>query len=122
MLAFPRGISNSYPRIMSSPFLALGISPDLIKGLEELGIAQPTKIQNDAIPPLMQDGRDFIAQAQTGTGKTAAFGLPLLMKTVLLRPVLASSVRDIPVECRRSTPSDKTYLLDLDRYPECRET
>lgn len=86
MLAFPRGISNSYPRIMSSPFLALGISPDLIKGLEELGIAQPTKIQNDAIPPLMQDGRDFIAQAQTGTGKTAAFGLPLLSKVDATQP------------------------------------
>lgn len=71
---------------MSSPFLALGISPDLVKGLEELGISKPTQIQNDAIPPLMQDGRDFIAQAQTGTGKTAAFGLPLLSKVDHTKP------------------------------------
>ena len=65
---------------MSNPFLALGVSEDLIKGLEELGIRSPTQIQRDAIPPLLEDGRDFVAQAQTGTGKTAAFGLPLLMK------------------------------------------
>ncbi|MGJ8723335.1 MAG: DEAD/DEAH box helicase [Roseibacillus sp.] len=65
---------------MANPFLALGVSEDLVKGLEELGIRKPTKIQYDAIPRLQQDGRDFIAQAQTGTGKTAAFGLPLLAK------------------------------------------
>jgi len=65
---------------MSNPFLALGVSEDLIKGLEELGIRSPTQIQRDAIPPLLENGRDFVAQAQTGTGKTAAFGLPLLMK------------------------------------------
>lgn len=65
---------------MAHPFLALGVSEDFVKGLAELGIHKPTKIQNDAIPPLLKDGRDFIAQAQTGTGKTAAFGLPLLAK------------------------------------------
>ena len=46
----------------------------------ELGILKPTEIQQRAIPFLMKDGSDFIAQAQTGTGKTAAFGLPLLCK------------------------------------------
>ena len=65
---------------MANPFQDLGVAPDFIKGLEELGIRNPTKIQNDAIPHLLKDGRDFIAQAQTGTGKTAAFGLPLLSK------------------------------------------
>lgn len=65
---------------MANPFHELGIPEDLIQGLAELGIREPTKIQRDAIPHLQQDGRDFIAQAQTGTGKTAAFGLPLLQK------------------------------------------
>ena len=65
---------------MANPFLALGVSEDLVKGLEELGIHKSTQIQKDAIPHLQKDGRDFIAQAQTGTGKTAAFGLPLLAK------------------------------------------
>ena len=51
-----------------------------MQGLQELGIIHPTEIQDKAIPFLLEDGGDLIAQAQTGTGKTAAFGLPLLMK------------------------------------------
>ncbi|MCF7732672.1 MAG: DEAD/DEAH box helicase [Akkermansiaceae bacterium] len=61
-------------------FKELGIPANLIQGLEELGIVHPTEIQDKAIPFLIKDGGDLIAQAQTGTGKTAAFGLPLLMK------------------------------------------
>jgi len=65
---------------MSNTFEALGVPADLIQGLRELGISTPTEIQRKAIPFLMEDGGDLIAQAQTGTGKTAAFGLPLLTK------------------------------------------
>ncbi len=65
---------------MSKTFKELGVSPKLILGLEELGIHTPTRIQEEAIPFLMENGGDLIAQAQTGTGKTAAFGLPLLAK------------------------------------------
>lgn len=61
-------------------FKELGVSANLIKGLEELGIQSPTPIQLEAIPFLLENGGDLIAQAQTGTGKTAAFGLPLLAK------------------------------------------
>ncbi len=61
-------------------FQDLGIPAGLIQGLEGLGIHTPTEIQRKAIPFLMKDGGDLIAQAQTGTGKTAAFGLPLLTK------------------------------------------
>jgi ATP-dependent RNA helicase DeaD len=61
-------------------FPDLGVRADLLKGLAELGITSPTPIQREAIPFLLNDGGDFIAQAQTGTGKTAAFGLPLLMR------------------------------------------
>jgi ATP-dependent RNA helicase DeaD len=63
-----------------STFQELGIPADLIQGLEELGIITPTDVQLQAIPFLMENGGDLIAQAQTGTGKTAAFGLPLLTK------------------------------------------
>ncbi len=60
-------------------FQQLGISEDLNKGLKELGIKVPTKIQEQAIPILLEGNNDFIGKAQTGTGKTAAFGLPMLM-------------------------------------------
>ncbi|MGE5408159.1 MAG: DEAD/DEAH box helicase [Syntrophothermus sp.] len=58
-------------------FKDLGLSPDIQQALDELGFDEPTPIQEQAIPELLA-GHDVIGQAQTGTGKTAAFGLPLL--------------------------------------------
>lgn len=63
---------------MNSTFQQLGVRADLIQGLSELGIETPTAVQSAAIPTLLEAGGDLIAQAQTGTGKTAAFGIPLL--------------------------------------------
>jgi ATP-dependent RNA helicase DeaD len=65
---------------VSHPFASLGVPTDMIRGLEELGIVTPTEVQRKVIPFLLSNGGDLIAQAQTGTGKTAAFGLPLLKK------------------------------------------
>ncbi len=63
-----------------SSFAKLGLSKELIKGLNELGIQAPTAIQEQSIT-VVKDGQvDLIAQAQTGTGKTAAFGIPLIEK------------------------------------------
>ena len=58
-------------------FRDLGLSEDVMRALDELGYQDPTPIQEQAIPSLLA-GNDVIGQAQTGTGKTAAFGLPLL--------------------------------------------
>jgi ATP-dependent RNA helicase DeaD len=61
-------------------FSALGVRDDFCQALTEMGIVTPTSIQTQAIPFLLEKNSDLIAQAQTGTGKTAAFGLPLLTK------------------------------------------
>ncbi len=58
-------------------FEALGLSPKILKALEKTQLKTPTPIQAQAIPPIMA-GKDLMGLAQTGTGKTAAFGLPLL--------------------------------------------
>src|SRR3954451_6263427 len=58
-------------------FADLGLRPELLEGLTALGYEEPTPIQAEAIPPLLE-GRDLVGQAATGTGKTAAFALPLL--------------------------------------------
>ncbi|MGB3605798.1 DEAD/DEAH box helicase, partial [Psychroserpens sp.] len=63
---------------MDSTFFDLRISKSLIKGLKELNIKTPTQIQEEAIPVLLKRKTDFIGLAQTGTGKTAAYGLPIL--------------------------------------------
>jgi ATP-dependent RNA helicase DeaD len=59
-------------------FESLGIEKGLLRSVEALGFTQPTPIQEKAIPVLLQGTKDFMGLAQTGTGKTAAFGLPLL--------------------------------------------
>lgn len=59
-------------------FKELGIGKSFIKGLNELNIVTPTQIQEEVIPILLQNDTDLVGQAQTGTGKTAAYGLPLL--------------------------------------------
>ena len=64
---------------MKSPFIDLGLSADLVKVLTTLGYEEPTPIQTLALPPLLA-GRDVLGQAATGTGKTAAFALPLLQR------------------------------------------
>jgi len=59
-------------------FEGLGVNEGLLQSIHALGFTQPTPIQEKAIPVLLQGTKDFIGLAQTGTGKTAAFGLPLL--------------------------------------------
>jgi ATP-dependent RNA helicase DeaD len=59
-------------------FQRLGLSQNVLQAIEQLGFETPTDIQAQAIPHLLSGERDFIGLAQTGTGKTAAFGLPLL--------------------------------------------
>jgi len=59
-------------------FEALGLTQPLLDGLAEMGFENPTEIQQQAIPILLKHDGDFIGLAQTGTGKTAAFGIPLL--------------------------------------------
>jgi ATP-dependent RNA helicase RhlE len=63
------------------PFSSLQLHPDLLTGIRELGFARPTPIQADAIPPGVA-GRDVLACAQTGSGKTAAFLLPILHRLI----------------------------------------
>ncbi|RAJ16147.1 DEAD/DEAH box helicase [Olleya aquimaris] len=61
-------------------FKELGLDKNYVKSLKEIGIKTPTEIQAQAIPMLLNASTDFVGLAQTGTGKTAAFGLPLLHK------------------------------------------
>jgi len=63
-----------------SDFSSLGVNSSIVKALNELNILKPTDIQLKAIPLLLNEKTDFIGQAQTGTGKTAAFGIPIIQR------------------------------------------
>ena len=62
-------------------FEELGVNGDIRRAIEELGFEHPMPVQEEVIPYLLGDGNEVIALAQTGTGKTAAFGIPLLQRT-----------------------------------------
>ena len=80
-------------------FSELGISTAFIKALEEINIINPTEIQEKAIPFLIEKGTDFVGQAQTGTGKTAAYGLPVLQavnpKKAVIQALILSPTREL---------------------------
>lgn len=61
-------------------FEQLGLNPSILKAVEEMGFTDPSEIQEKAIPVLLNEDTDMVALAQTGTGKTAAFGFPLIQK------------------------------------------
>lgn len=70
-------LENSDNKIEELSFEQLGLNEQVLKGVQEAGFTTPSPIQAQAIPAVLQ-GRDVIAQAQTGTGKTAAFALPII--------------------------------------------
>lgn len=94
------------------PFASLGLEPRLLKGVAALGYAAPTPIQRDAIPHVLS-GTDVVGVAQTGTGKTAAFVLPVLqrtprgqgVKTLIVTPTreLALQIHEVVRGASRST-------------------
>ncbi len=61
-------------------FEELGVSQEILKAIQEMGYENPMPVQEEVIPYLLGNGNDVVALAQTGTGKTAAFGLPLIQK------------------------------------------
>ena len=64
-----------------SKFEEMGFTPGILKAIEILGFEQPMPVQEKVIPLMLGTDSDIIALAQTGTGKTAAFGLPLVQTT-----------------------------------------
>ncbi len=98
-------LATPYLITMSQKFHLLGITENLTRGLAGLGILQPTEVQEKVIPFLLKNGGDVVVQAQTGTGKTAAFGLPLLMKvdasTAQIQAVILVPTRELAKQVGR---------------------
>jgi ATP-dependent RNA helicase DeaD len=95
-------------------FKDLGLSPAIQQALDELGYQDPTAIQEEAIPQLL-GGHDVIGQAQTGTGKTAAFGLPLLQyldpENSEVQAIVMTPTREL---CIQVTQALRSYAEHLD--------
>ena len=88
---------------ISTSFESLGLAPELLRAIAEQGYTEPTPIQAQAIPVVLS-GRDLLGAAQTGTGKTAGFALPILQR---LAPMATKSFSPAlhPVRCLILTPT-----------------
>ena len=95
-------------------FGEMGLDRPVLKAVEELGFLEPTPVQEQVIPKILTDKNDLIALAQTGTGKTAAFGLPLIQMADV-------SNKDIQilVLCPQSTPQWSFQIGVLQTPPRC---
>ena len=99
-----------------STFAASGVQPKFIKSLKELGISVPTKIQEETIPILLEKKTDFVGLAQTGTGKTAAFGLPILhhvnSKEDQIQALILSPTRELVQQIKKQLFKFTKYCDD----------
>src|SRR5947207_11842142 len=94
---------------MAATFADLGLSPTTLQALRDVGYSSPSPIQGQAIPALLE-GRDVIGQAQTGTGKTAAFGLPIIQYIDPSEPSVQALVLTPTRElCIQVTQALRTY-------------
>lgn len=100
-----------------NPFEALGLGPELVKAVGDLGFENPTPIQGEIIPAVLSSSDDLIALAQTGTGKTAAFGLPIQEQIDLLsrdvQALILSPTRELCIQIHKDLESYSKYLPDL---------
>ena len=99
---------------MKDYFSFLSLKNELSKAIKELGFEQPTPIQNKVIPHLLSSRQDLIATAQTGTGKTAAFGLPLLQLTDVfdkrVQGIILCPTRELCLQIGKDLSSFSKYL------------
>jgi ATP-dependent RNA helicase DeaD len=100
-------------------FAELGVSPPLLKSLAKIGFHEPSEIQHELIPRILE-GHDVIGQARTGTGKTAAFGLPILqladpekrLQALILVPTRELAVQ-VTAEMRRMTSNRELHIVPV---------
>jgi len=102
-------------------FQELGIAPNIIKAIEELGFENPMPVQEEVIPYLLNEETDIVALAQTGTGKTAAFGLPVIQKVNLshnkIQALILSPTRELCLQIAGDLADFSKYMPELRVLP-----
>ena len=100
-----------------SKFKEIGLVKDLCRGIDEMGFINPTKVQEQSIPFLLFENRDLISLAQTGTGKTAAFGLPVIQKTELknkfVQSIILCPTRELCIQICKDLEAYSKYVSGI---------
>ena len=100
-----------------SAFKEIGVNNDLCKAIKEMSFVNPTEVQEQSIPFLLTDTRDLISLAQTGTGKTAAFGLPIIQKTQLkdnyVQSIILCPTRELCIQICKDLETYSKYVSGI---------
>lgn len=108
-------------KLYMSSFKELGIRKELVSGVEDLGFVNPMPIQEEVIEILLQNKKDLVGLAQTGTGKTAAFGLPLLQlistKSMNTQALILCPTRELCIQISNDLKNFAKYLEDINIVP-----
>ena len=100
-----------------SKFKEIGVAKDLCQGINEMGFINPTEVQEKSIPFLLFENRDLISLAQTGTGKTAAFGLPVIQKTILknkfVQSIILCPTRELCIQICKDLETYSKYVSGI---------
>ena len=100
-----------------SKFKEIGVAKDLCQGINEMGFIKPTEVQEKSIPFLLFENRDLISLAQTGTGKTAAFGLPVIQKTILknkfVQSIILCPTRELCIQICKDLETYSKYVSGI---------
>lgn len=99
----------------------MGLSPNLLKGIEDLGFKIPTPIQEKIIPIVFETENDIVGLAQTGTGKTAAFGLPVIdqieIQNKSIQALVLVPTRELCIQVTKDLQDFSKYINDLKVVP-----
>src|SRR5690606_10365016 len=102
---------------MANTFSSLGINTSLQQSLAELNIAVPTDIQQKTIPLILTQTQDVVALAKTGSGKTAAFGLPLLQlidpKNTNIKAIILAPTRELGQQIQANLVAFAAHLPEV---------
>jgi ATP-dependent RNA helicase DeaD len=102
-------------------FKELGINDNILKGLTELGFEEPTPVQEKVIPLMLQEQTDLVSLAQTGTGKTAAFGIPLIhwvnLSKRYVQGLVLCPTRELCIQVAKDIESYSKYIPKLSVLP-----
>ncbi len=99
----------------------MGFSPELLKGIDDLKFEKPTPIQEKIIPIVLETEQDIVGLAQTGTGKTAAFGLPVIeqidIHNKLVQVLILAPTRELCIQIANDLQSFSKYISNLHIVP-----
>src|ERR1700739_1071143 len=116
----PMSSPSFHPQPAAVGCAALGLHPDVLRVLTDVGYESPSPIQAATIPPLLE-GRDVLGQAQTGTGKTAAFAVPILSRLDLKpgkpQALVLAPTRELAIQVAEAFQRYATHMPGLQVLP-----